>query len=181
MIDKSNIKTTDWLTKGMSDEQIQKEKDKAIKQVEKELARIEKKEDKREMREYRKMHRRQRKELVKHAKETRVYDWGWLHDSIIMQVRHMYEYYSAGNNVWQSDETLLPIIEQLKHILDLEAEIDRMQDDDLGAKYIHENGVCTAFYPDDYTERVHEWHKREQELYEEIYETIGKYLRYWWD
>ena len=48
-----------------------------------------------ELREFRKMHRRHRKELVALAKDTYEFDWGWLHDSILMQIRHMYEYYSA--------------------------------------------------------------------------------------
>ena len=138
-----------------------------------------------EMRAYRKMYRRHCKELVKHAKETREWDWGWLHDSIIMQIRHMHEYYSERNNVWQDDETRLPIIEQLKHILDLEAEIDRMQDDRYGGvEFVHENGVCKAICTkdyDDYRERMDKWCKREQELYEEIYNSIGKNLRWWWD
>ena len=34
MIDKSNIKTTDWLTRGMTKKQIQKEKKKALKEFE---------------------------------------------------------------------------------------------------------------------------------------------------
>lgn len=134
-----------------------------------------------EMRAYRKMHRRHRKELIKHAKETREFDWGWLHDSVIMQIRHMHEYYTERNNVWQTDETRLPIIEQLKHILDLEEEIARMQDEDFGVEYIHKNGVCTAVYPDDYKERMQKWSDREQELYHEIYNSIGKNLRWWWD
>lgn len=134
-----------------------------------------------EMRAYRKMYRRHRKELVKHAKETREWDWFWLHDSIIMQIRHMHEYYTERNNVWQDDETRLPIIEQLKHILDLEEEIARMQDEDFGVEYIHKNGVCTAVYPDDYKERMQKWSDREQELYHEIYNSIGKNLRWWWD
>lgn len=134
-----------------------------------------------EMRAFRKMHRRHRKELIKHAKQTCEWDWSWLHDSIIMQVRHMLEYYTERNNVWQSDETRLPIIEQLQHILDLEAEIDRMQDDDNGVEYIYENGVCKPVYPDDFRERVQKWCDREQELYEELYGLIGKHLRWWWD
>ena len=134
-----------------------------------------------EMRAYRKMRKRQRKELLKLAKETCVWDWSWLHEMVIMQVRHMHEYYTENNNVWQSDETRLPIIEQLKHILDLEAEIDRMQDDDNGVTYIHENDVCIAIPPDDYKERIQKWHEREQELYEELYSSIGRDLRWWWD
>ena len=134
-----------------------------------------------EMRAFLKMHRRHCKELVKHAKETGEWDWFWLHEGIIMQVRHMLEYYTERNNVWQSDETRIPIIEQLQHILDVEAEIDRMQDDNNGVEFIHEDGKVRAIYPDDYKERVEQWTKREQELYEELYNSIGKNLRWWWD
>ena len=134
-----------------------------------------------EMRAYRKMHKRHRKELVKHAKETREYDWGWLHDSIIMQIRHMHEYYTAGNNVWQADEKRLMVIEQLKHILDLDEKIDKMQDEDDGVQYVHENGKVTCVFPDNYKEYVKNYEKREQELYEELYSSIGEHLRWWWD
>lgn len=43
MIDKSNIKTTNWLTRSISPEKLAKEKAKAIKSANKELARREKK------------------------------------------------------------------------------------------------------------------------------------------
>ena len=134
-----------------------------------------------EMRAFRKMHRRHRKELVKHAKETGEWDWFWLHESIIMQIRHMYEYYSEGNNVWQADESRLKIVEQLKRVLDAEAEIDRMQDDKNGVEFVCEGDKVRAVYPDDYTERVQKWEERQQGLYEEIYGIIGKYMRWWWD
>ena len=134
-----------------------------------------------EMRAFRKMHRRHRKELVKHAKETREYDWSWLHDSIIMQIRHMHEYYVAGNNVWQDNEKRLMIVEQLKRVLDLNEEIDKMQYEDGGVQYIHENGKVTCVFPDNYKEYVMNREKREQGLYEELYDSIGKNLRWWWD
>jgi hypothetical protein len=126
------------------------------------------------------MHRKHRKELVKLAKETGEWDWSWLHDMVIMQIRHMYEYYTEDNCVWQTDETRLPIIEQLKHILDINAEIEQ-RDDNLGVEYIHKDGKCTIIYPDDFNERADRWLKKEQELYEELYSSIGKHLRWWWD
>ena len=43
MIDKSNIKTTDWLTRGISPEKLAKEKAKAIKSAKREFARRERK------------------------------------------------------------------------------------------------------------------------------------------
>ena len=114
-----------------------------------------------EMRAYRKMHRKHRKELVKNAKETRDWDYCWLYDSTIMQIRHMYEYYTAGNNVCQSEESLNTILEQLKHVLDLNDEMEHLW----GGKYL------------DFEGRL----KREQELYEEIYSYIGSHLQWWWD
>lgn len=114
-----------------------------------------------ERRAYNRMYRRHRKELVKHAKKTGEWDWCWLHQSVIMQIRHMYEYYSEGNNVWQVDESRLQIVEQLKHVLDLDAEIDRVSNDLI----------------EDFKKRE----EREQGLYEELYSSIGKNIRWWWD
>lgn len=135
-----------------------------------------------ERRAYNKMHRKHRKELVKHAKETNEWDWSWLHKSIIMQIKHMYEYYSEGNNVWQVDESRFQIVEQLKHVLDLEEEIDRLEEDDYGLEYIYENDeLVKVITPDNYKDRIFEHEKKEQELYEELYSYIGKHLRWWWD
>lgn len=135
-----------------------------------------------EQKEFDKMHRKHRKELIKHAKKTNEWDWNWLHESIIMQIKHMHEYYSEGNNVWQADESRFQIIEQLKYILDLQAEIDRLEDDDYGLEYVYENDeLIKIIAPDDYKDRIFEHEKKEQELYEELYGFIGKHLRWWWD
>lgn len=104
-----------------------------------------------EKREYMKMHRKHRKELVSLAKRTYEYDWSWLHEMILMQIKHMHEYYSAGNNVWQVDESRFMIIEELKHVLDLQEEIEFAEMD------------ATLESVD-----------KEQELYEEFYNSIGK-------
>lgn len=179
MIDKSNIKTTDWLTRGISPEKLAKEKAKAIKQADKELAHIEKKEKKKSMRAYRNMHRRHRRELVKLAKETREWDYGWLYDSVIMQVRHMYEYYSAGHNIFQSEESLNGILGQLKHVLDLNDEMEHLWDNYESNVIKNDDGSISV------TEEGHKKYAaikdREQELYEEIYSYIGKYIQWWWD
>lgn len=134
-----------------------------------------------EMRAYRKMHRRHRKELIKHAKETGEWDWCWLHESIIMQIKHMHEYYTAGNNVWQTDESRQHILEQLQRILELDAEIDCVHDEDLGGQCVIKDGKLECTYPDDFKERFARREEREQALYEELYGSIGKHLRWWWD
>lgn len=134
-----------------------------------------------ERRAFNKMHRRHRKELIKHAKKTNEWDWDWLHNSIIMQIRHMHEFYSNGNNVWQADESKFQIIEQLKYILYLQSEIDRMQDENYGIKYVHKDGIIETIYADNYMEIMDGFKEKEQQLYEELYSFIGKYLRWWWD
>lgn len=132
-----------------------------------------------EQRAFKKMHRSHRKELVKHAKETGEWDWGWLHDSVIMQIRHMYEFYTEGNNVWQVDESRLEIIGQLKHVLDLNDELNHLWDDHISETVTNKDGSITV--TDEICENVKQTFDREQELYEEIYSYIGKYIQWWWD
>lgn len=132
-----------------------------------------------EMRAYRKMYRRHRKELVKHAKETREWDWCWLYDGTIMQIRHLYEYYSEGNNVWQCDESRREILDQLSHVLDLNDELEHLWDNYESNIVNNDDGSISV------TEEGHKKYSairdRERELYEEIYSYIGKFIQYWWD
>ena len=109
-----------------------------------------------EMRAYYKMRRKHRKELIKMVKEGFDFDWCYLHDLVITKIRHMYEYFAAGNNVWQTDETRLPTVEELKHVLDMQEEIDKE--------------VASMFYVE---KRV--------EQYKAMYEYIGEHLLGWWD
>jgi hypothetical protein len=135
-----------------------------------------------EQRAYNKMHRRHRKELVKLAKETGEWDWGWLHDMVLMQIKHMHEYYTANNCVWQSDETKLPIIEQLQHVLDLQKELDNLWDD---ATDIDEDADIEDWLNQKVSDEQREkWRlatERENELYKEIYVYIGENIQAWWD
>lgn len=131
------------------------------------------------MREYNKMRRRHRKELVKHAKKTREWDYCWLYDGTIMQIRHMYEYYSAGNNVWQSEESMKEILGQLKHVLDLNDEMDHLWDDHF-RDYV-KNGDGSISSTEASRKSYIEKSDREQELYEEIYSYIGRQIQWWWD
>lgn len=133
------------------------------------------------MRRYRKMHRRHRKELVKLAKETGEYDWCWLHQMVILQIKHMREYYSKGDNVWQVDESRLEIIDQLQHVLDLEEELKCVQNDTC-CEFVYEGDKLIGWnMPTDSSERLERNERRVQELYEEIYGYIGKNIQCWWD
>lgn len=132
-----------------------------------------------ETRAYNKMHRRHRRELINHAKETREWDWSYLHDSIIMQIRHMYEYYTAGNNVMQSDESNKIVIDQLSHVLDLAKEIEDIADED--PSFFLKDGKIQYICQEDYEKKFAELAEREHNLYKELYSYIGEYIRWWWD
>lgn len=123
--------------------------------------------DKKEKRAYRKMYRKHRKEMIRLAKEDRDFDWSYLHDLVITKIKHMYEYYHDGNNVWQTDETRIPILDQLSHVLELQYDLDHLYDDEKYAKYSVEESASL-------------W-KKESELYKSIYTFIGEHLEEWWD
>ena len=91
----------------------------------------------------------------------------------------MYEYYKNGNNVWQSDESRLEIVEQLKEVLDIFDEIEKLDNCDTYYDYRKQ----TSYYIISDTKKldVKEYYKYEDELYIKLYSTIGKYIRYWWD
>ena len=111
-----------------------------------------------DMRAYRKEHRKRRKELVKLARNSYEFDYGYFHRMVIMQIIHMLEYYSEGHNVLQTDESRLLIVKQLQRILDIESEINILEED-------------TS------SEAEH----KISELYVELYKSIGENLRNWWD
>jgi hypothetical protein len=134
---------------------------------------------KKELRPYRKMYRKQRKRLITHAQTIREWDYGFLHDSVMMQIEHMYEYYTTGSNVFQSDESLNVILEQLKHILDLNYELEHVWDNHESGIVKNKDGSLTV--TDEAQKRYADLRNKEHALYEEIYTYIGKNIEWWWD
>lgn len=132
-----------------------------------------------EMRAYNKMYRRHRRELVRFAKTIREWDYCWLYDSTIMQIRHMYEYYTARNNVYQSDESLLSLIDSLKYVLDLDNELEHLWDDHIRGHVVNKDGSITS--TEESAKSFIDKSKREQELYQEIYSHIAYNIMTWWD
>ena len=138
--------------------------------------------DRKEKQAYRKMQKRHTKALIKLAKEDRDVDWSYLHELVITKIKHMYEYYSAGNNVWQTDETRVPICIQLNHILQLQEEIDHLYDD-LEPVIMEHNpdGSCTVSRSKESAIKVQALLEKESELYKSIYTFIGEHIGEWWD
>ena len=134
-----------------------------------------------EMRAYYKMRRKHRKELIKMAKKGFDFDWCYLHDLTITKIRHMYEYFSAGNNVMECEETP-NVIAELKHVLDLQEELDNVFNDKPSPIItVNDNGSLTFTRSDEDSKRIEKMYEREDELYKEIYAYIGEHLRGWWD
>lgn len=138
--------------------------------------------DRKEKRAYRKMYKKHRKEMIRLAKEDRDFDWSYLHELVITKIKHMYEYYSAGNNVWQTDETRVPICVQLNHVLQLQEELDHLYDD-LEPVFMEYNtdGSCTVSRNKESATKIKELWQKESELYKSIYTFIGEHIEEWWD
>ena len=123
--------------------------------------------DRKEKCAYRKMRRRHKKELIKLVKADRPWDHCYLHDLVITKIKHMYEYYSSGNNVWQTDETRVPICVGLNHVLQLQNELDNLYSDWYDSKYS--------------VDEITQIWEKESELYKSIYKFIGEHMEEWWD
>lgn len=120
-----------------------------------------------EMRAFYKMNRKHRKETIKLAKEYCDWDWSYFHDLVITKIRHMYEYYSAGNNVWQGEESLNKVLSTLKEVIDLDKEWD-----DLWEK---------CYVKDDARMTVVEYQDKQEKIVQELYSKIGQNMFWWWD
>ena len=123
--------------------------------------------DIKEKRAYRKIYKKHRKEMIRLAKEDRDFDWRYLHELVITKIKHMYEYYSSGNNVMQTDETRIPICVSLNHILQLQAEIEHLYEGVDVSNLILDESLALM--------------KKESELYKSIYKFIGEHIEEWWD
>ena len=136
-----------------------------------------------EMREYKKMHRKHRKEMMRLAKNDAEWDWDFLHNIVITKVKHMYEYYSAGNNVWQCDESLQETLNSLKHVLDLQNELDTLFDDNttMGLAKRIDEWTNELTMSDEELAEVRKKYDREAEIYREMYKYIGEHITLWWD
>ena len=137
-----------------------------------------------EMREYNKMHRKHCKELVRLAKNDFEWDWKYLHEIVITKIRHMYEYYYAGNNVCQSEESIGDVLETLRHVLDLQSELDSLWEEKHQAKSTRTEvaeGIYKVSTSDDEINQVKSLYEREEEIYKEMYAYIGEKMLLWWD
>lgn len=113
-----------------------------------------------EYREYRKMLRRHRRELVRLARKTADFDYGYLDDLVITKIRHMYEYYTSNNNVWQSDDSAKRIIDTLKTAIDKHTALEE--------RCWNDDEICLVL-------------TKAEEAYSDFYTYIGKNIMLWWD
>ena len=77
------------------------------------------------------------------------------------------------------DESLLPLIDSLKYVLDLDYELEHLWDDHVGGHVVNEDGSISA--TEESAKSFLDRSKREQELYQEIYYHIGSNILTWWD
>ena len=81
--------------------------------------------------------------------------------------------------MYQSDESLLSLIDSLKYVLDLDNELEHLWDDHVGGHIVNEDGSITS--TEENAKSFIDRSKREQELYQEIYSHIAYNIMTWWD
>lgn len=135
-----------------------------------------------EIRAYSRLVRGYRRRLAKQARNFLPYDWSYLHNMNVTMLKFMLDYYKQGNNVWQTDETLLPIIDQIQLALDKDTTIDNLLDEDFDVEYVKEaDGRVTGVFPSDFTERYIANEDAISQCYKDFYYIIGEHIEEWWD
>ena len=137
---------------------------------------------------YRKMHRTHRKTMIDLAKRDADWDWVYLHSFVMAKIQHMYEMYTEGYSIFQTEESLKVCIDSLQHILNLQAEIDALSKEDvlrgnMTAKRMEicEDGSYVSTIDEVIDRSIAEHNKRINDLYTEMYAYIGQHMQYWKD
>lgn len=105
---------------------------------------------------YKKEFKKLKKELIKRAKNIKLWDYFYFNAVVFQLIRLFYSYYSKPDLLYQAKDdnykTYMKALTRCKEIVDtLEPDIGCL----------------------DYTE--------ETKLLPELYNLIGKYIQYWWD
>ena len=148
-----------------------------------------------EMRNYRSKFKKRKQKLINYIKKeyTEYNGEAAFLDMNKMMLENYLEYYATGDNVWQSDESLLPTIDQLKECLALFNKLieDKYTDAahefaDAHVAHVKEGIYYTSKWDSD--ESYEAWqdmlYAAEEEKtadYKTAFEMIGKYCRGWWD
>lgn len=125
------------------------------------------------------MQHRHRRELVKMSRQSYDFSSAYLDEFVHVKIKHMHEYFSTCNDIWQTEETRQQILEQLQHVLDLWKEIDTVWEN-YGNSIIRNEDNSIAKNKRNavlYLEAL----TREGELYKEIYSYIGEWIQFWED
>lgn len=134
-----------------------------------------------ERRAYRKMRRRHQKTLMKLAKSDGDFDWGYLHNLVITKIKHMYEYYSNKNMVFQGDESLARVLSSLEQVLSIQYEIEHLYDEKTPGDTECADGCITITYAEDVLKQAIGLQEQEDLLYKQLYACIGENIQWWWD
>lgn len=121
------------------------------------------------LRRYRKAQKKYEKQLISYIKEEeKPYDWFSMVEILIKMIKRRLDYYSCGDNVWQTDEACKSVVETLKIAYQLG--VDAIARDNI----IPNAKNCT--YAD-----VVEDDKQVQDAYIKFFSYVAANMRSWWD
>lgn len=139
---------------------------------------------------YHKMMRHYRKKLTQSARGFQPYDWGFFIDNLRITLEWMEAYYDLGYNVFQSEETRVPIQQSLEEVCDLleeaaeDTEITENYGETLESWIEKLNNSDNQRADEDaaeYRTRIEAQEKKRTELYKKAFAKIAEDFRTWWD
>lgn len=135
---------------------------------------------------YRKMMKSYKKELKKLAKKAAPWEYGFLEEYFITYLRFMKDYFELGENVWQVDETRIPIVESLSGALNAYNEYESAWDpffevfgQDIDDKDIEE--ISRPLPSKDINKILEKCHRKEDRAWNKFWKIVQKDFKRWWD
>lgn len=139
---------------------------------------------------YYRMMRYYRKKLTRSARGFQPYDWGFFIDNLRITLEWMEAYFDLGYNVFQSEETRVPIQQSLEEVCDLleaaaeDTEITESYGETLEEWVNRLNNSDNQRSDEEleqYRARIEEQEAKRTELYKKAFAKIAEDFRTWWD
>lgn len=127
---------------------------------------------------YKKLRDKTRKALRYYCDTWEPWDYGWLEDSIITQIKGMRDYYQAALNIGDSEESRLYIC---NHLLELWDQYKGTSQDILVADDLDDVVTPTSLTREDFYERYKEEYLATEQKFQDFWSYFIKNYRQLWD
>lgn len=140
---------------------------------------------------YERMSKKHKKALKKAAKNFKPWEYSYFMDVLYEMLSYMKDYYIGGYNVWQSDESLIPLLQSLITAYNAIKDIQEFKfEAPVNEFYLAHppknlDDVTSNRYTEEQAAALKQSHIESSELKKEMYATLFNTIRdhidEWWD